>query len=40
MGIWLGQHFAWHGYTRRDEYRRWLLLVIPVEALLLAGLWF
>ena len=40
MGTWPEQHFAWHGYTIRDEYRRWLPLVIPVEILLLAGLWF
>jgi len=40
MGGRLEQHFAWHGYTSRDEFRRWLPLVIPVEALLLAALWF
>ena len=40
MGRWLEQHFAWHGYTSRDEFRRWLPLIVPVEALLLAGLWF
>jgi uncharacterized membrane protein YhaH (DUF805 family) len=40
MGAWLEGHFAWYGYTSRDGYRRWLPLVIPVEILLLAGLWF
>lgn len=40
MGAWLEGHFAWHGETSRDEYRRWLPLVVPVEILLLAGLWF
>ncbi|MGH6631854.1 hypothetical protein [Sphingopyxis sp.] len=40
MGAWLERHFSWHGETSRDEYRRWLPLVIPVEILLLAGLWF
>src|SRR3546814_19612791 len=39
MNAWFARHFAWHGYTSRDEYRRWLSLIIPAEILLLAAIW-
>lgn len=37
MGAWIERHYAWTGLTSRDEYRRWLPLIISVDALLL---WF
>ncbi|WP_447760290.1 DUF805 domain-containing protein [Sphingopyxis panaciterrae] len=35
MGSWLDRNFAWHGETGRDEYRRWLPLVVVVDLALL-----
>lgn len=38
MGGWVKQNFAWHGETSRDEYRRWVPLIVAADlALLLAG---
>jgi len=37
MASWIERHFAWHGLTSRADYRRWLPLIIAVEALLVAG---
>src|SRR3546814_14550230 len=39
MNAWFARHFALHGYTSRDEYRRWPSLIIPAELLLLAAIW-
>jgi len=36
MGAWLADHFAWNGRTSRDEYRRWLPLIIAAE---IASFW-
>lgn len=36
MGAWLQQRFVWHGLTSRDDYRRWLPLIVPIN---LAELW-
>ena len=35
MGAWLDRNFAWHGETSRDDYRRWLPLIIAVDLVLL-----
>lgn len=37
MGAW-EQHFTWHGKTSRNEYRRWLPLIVAVDAALLWAL--
>ena len=31
MGAWIERHFAWRGQTSRDEYRRWLPLILLVD---------
>jgi len=38
MGAWLERHFAWHGETSRDEYRRWLPLIVAIDVALLSAL--
>jgi uncharacterized membrane protein YhaH (DUF805 family) len=35
MGVWVKQNFAWHGETRRDEYRRWVPLIVAADLVLL-----
>ena len=35
MGAWFEHHFAWHGYTSRNEYRRWLPLIVAINMALL-----
>jgi uncharacterized membrane protein YhaH (DUF805 family) len=35
MGAWIERHYSWTGLTSRDEYRRWLPLILAVAALLL-----
>jgi hypothetical protein len=32
MGTWISRNFSWSGLTSRDEYRRWLPLIIVVSA--------
>jgi uncharacterized membrane protein YhaH (DUF805 family) len=39
MGLWLGRHFSWHGETTRDEYRRWLIFIVPVQLAFLTFAW-
>jgi uncharacterized membrane protein YhaH (DUF805 family) len=39
MGGWLARRLDGFGYTSRDEYRRWLALIIPTQILLLAAIW-
>ncbi|MGV1684193.1 DUF805 domain-containing protein [Sphingopyxis sp. NJF-3] len=39
MSAWFARHFAWHGYTSRAEYYRWLAVIVPAEILLLAAIW-
>ncbi|WP_447929434.1 hypothetical protein [Sphingopyxis fribergensis] len=39
MGARLEQTFAWHGLTNRDEYRRWLPLIVAVDVALLWALY-
>ena len=38
MVAWLADHFDWNGRTSRDEYRRWLPLIIAFELALLWSL--
>ncbi len=38
MVAWLADHFDWNGKTSRNEYRRWLPLIIAVEILLIGSL--
>ncbi len=37
MGAWIERHYTWTGLASRDEYRRWLPLILAIDALLL---WF
>lgn len=35
MGAWIERHYTWTGLASRDEYRRWLPLILGIDALLL-----
>jgi uncharacterized membrane protein YhaH (DUF805 family) len=39
MGVWISNNFSWHGLTRRDEYRRWLPIILIVEFIAVWALW-
>jgi hypothetical protein len=39
MGAWFSNNFAWSGFTSRQEYRRWLPLIILFEAAQVLALW-
>lgn len=38
MGAWIDRNFAWKGLTSRDEYRRWLPLILLVDLTLIWAL--
>lgn len=38
MLAWLADHFDWKGRTSRDEYRRWLPLILFAEIALIWGI--
>jgi uncharacterized membrane protein YhaH (DUF805 family) len=35
MGAWIERHYTWTGLASRQEYRRWLPLILAVDVLLL-----
>ena len=37
MVTWLTHHFAWNGRTSREEYRRWLPLIVAAQIALFWG---
>jgi uncharacterized membrane protein YhaH (DUF805 family) len=39
MGAWLSNNFSWSGFTSRQEYRRWLPLIIVFEVAQILALW-
>ena len=39
MGAWFSENFAWSGFTSREQYRRWLPLIILFEIVQTLGLW-